>query len=109
MNNFGKLKLYKTKPTIIAEVGVNHECNLKNAFRLISDAKNCGAEAVKFQTYNASDLAIKDSPAYWDLNKEKTTTQRSLFEKYDKFDEKEFKRLYLDCRKKKNYVYEHFV
>lgn len=101
MNNFGKLKLYKTKPTIIAEVGVNHECNLKNAFRLISDAKNCGAEAVKFQTYKASDLAIKDSPAYWDLNKEKTTTQRSLFEKYDKFDEKEFKRLYLDCRKKK--------
>lgn len=101
MNNFGKLKLYKTKPTIIAEVGVNHECDLKKAYKLISHAKKCGVEAVKFQTYKASELAIKDSPAYWDLNKEKTTTQRSLFEKYDKFDDKEFRSLYLNCRKKK--------
>jgi N-acetylneuraminate synthase len=64
MNSFGKLKIHKNKPTIIAEVGVNHECNLKKAFNLISDAKNCGVDAVKFQTYKADELAIKNSPAY---------------------------------------------
>lgn len=101
MSTFGKLRLYKNKPTIIAEVGVNHECVIKNAFRLISEARVSGVEAVKFQTYKADDLAIKNSPSYWDLNKEKTTTQRSLFKKYDKFDEKDFKKLYLYSRKKK--------
>lgn len=101
MNSFGKLKIHKNKPTIIAEVGVNHECNLKKAFKLISDAKNCGVDAVKFQTYKADELAIKNSPAYWDTEKEKTPTQRLLFEKYDKFEDKEFKSLSLNCRKKK--------
>jgi sialic acid synthase SpsE len=101
MNSFGKLKIYKDKPTIIAEVGVNHECDIKKAFKLISDAKNSGVDAVKFQTYKANELAIKNSPAYWDLSKEKTTTQRKLFEKYDKFEDVEFKNLYLECKKKK--------
>ena len=69
MNYFGKLKLYKNKPTIIAEVGVNHECSLSKAFKLISDAKDSGVEAVKFQTYKANELAIENSPAYWDQKK----------------------------------------
>jgi sialic acid synthase SpsE len=101
MPSFGKLKLYKDKPTIIAEAGVNHECKIKNAYRLISDARDCGVDVVKFQTYKADELAIKNSKAYWDLNKEKTTTQRSLFEKYDKFDDNDFYKLYQYCKKKK--------
>ena len=108
MNSFGKLKLYKNKPTIIAEAGVNHECQLRKAYKLISDAKYCGVDAIKFQTYKANELAIENSPAYWDKQKEKTPTQRLLFEKYDKFEDKEFKSLYLDC-KKKDFVFEHLV
>jgi len=104
MKYFGKLKLYNNKPTIIAEVGVNHECDLKRAYRLISDAKSSGVEAVKFQTYKADQLAIKKSPAYWDLKKERTPTQRLLFKKYDKFGDVEFKNLYFNC-KKKNIVF----
>ena len=109
MNYFGKLKLYKNKPTIIAEVGVNHECSLSKAFKLISDAKDSGVEAVKFQTYKANELAIENSPAYWDQKKETTSTQRLLFKKYDKFGDKEFRSLYLDCKKKKNYIYEYNI
>lgn len=101
MKKFGKLNLYKTRPTIVAEAGVNHECKIDIAYKLISDAKYCGVEAIKFQTYKANELAIENSPAYWDLKKEKTSTQRLLFKKYDKFDIKEFKKLYLYCRKKK--------
>ena len=34
MDKFGNLKLHKNKPTVIAEVGVNHGCNYnsKNIF-----------------------------------------------------------------------------
>ena len=56
-------------PYIIAEVGVNHECNMDIAKKLINDAAEGGANAVKFQTYKASSLASKDSPAYWDITK----------------------------------------
>jgi len=63
------------KPFIIAEIGVNHECQLDRAFKLIDQAVEGGADAAKFQTYKAIDLARTDSPSYWDLKKEKTKTQ----------------------------------
>ena len=44
---------------IIAEVGVNHECNMDIAKKLINDAVEGGADAVKFQTYKASSLLLK--------------------------------------------------
>ena len=46
------LSLYK-KPFIIAEAGVNHNGNLKNAFKLVDIAKNSGADAIKFQNFNS--------------------------------------------------------
>ena len=41
------------RPFIIAEAGVNHECNIDLAKKLIEDAANSGANAIKFQTYKA--------------------------------------------------------
>ena len=85
------------RPYIIAEVGVNHECNMDIAKKLINDAVEGGADAVKFQTYKASSLASQDSPAYWDTTKEKTLSQYLLFQKYDKFWKKEFIELKKYC------------
>ena len=65
----------KLKPYVIAEVGVNHEGSMKIAKKMIKLAKKGGADAVKFQTYKAELLASKNSPAYWDTNKEKTKNQ----------------------------------
>ena len=76
-------KLYK--PYIIAEVGVNHEGSMDLAKRLIDEAKEGGADAVKFQSYKAETLASKDSPSYWDTTKEPTTSQYELFKKHDSF------------------------
>ena len=59
-------------PYIIAEIGVNHEGNMDLAVELITQAKQAGADAVKFQTYKASKLASVNSPAYWDQTKENT-------------------------------------
>lgn len=78
-----------TKPYMIAEAGVNHEGSMDLAKRLVDEAKEGGADAIKFQTYKASTLASKDSPAYWDISKEPTKSQFELFSKHDKFWKKE--------------------
>jgi sialic acid synthase SpsE len=68
---------------LIAEVGVNHEGSLEKAKALVDAAHRGGADAVKFQTYKADTLAMRDSPAYWDTSKEPTASQHELFAKYD--------------------------
>lgn len=73
------------RPYIIAEAGVNHEGSMDIAKRLIDEAKEGGADAIKFQTYKADTLASKDSPAYWDTSKEPINSQYELFSKHDKF------------------------
>ena len=74
--------------------GVNHGGSLELAKLLIEKAKEGGADAVKFQTYKAETLASKNSPSYWDLSKEKTTSQYKLFKKFDNFDEEDYFELY---------------
>lgn len=85
------------RPYIIAEAGVNHEGRMDWAKRLIDEAREGGADAIKFQAYKANYLASKNSPAYWDLKKEPTTCQFELFQKYDKFWKKEFEELKIYC------------
>lgn len=44
---------------IIAEAGVNHNGSLIKAKKLIDKAKICGADFIKFQTFNPDDLVLK--------------------------------------------------
>ena len=88
-----------TRPFLIAEAGGNHGVSMDLARRLIEDAREGGADAIKFQTYRADTLACKDSPAYWDTNKEPVTSQHELFKKYDKFWKDEFVELKSHCDK----------
>jgi len=99
---FNTIKPYETKlyrPYIIAEIGVNHEGSMSLAKRLVDEAKEGGADAVKFQSYKAETLASKDSPSYWDTNEEPTTSQYELFKKHDGFWIKEMKELKEYCDK----------
>ena len=86
-------------PFVIAEAGVNHEGSMETAQRLIAEAAEGGADAIKFQTYRADTLAAKESPAYWDTSKEPTASQHALFRKYDKFWKDEFEQLRRCCDK----------
>lgn len=78
-----EVRLYK--PYIIAEIGVNYEGSMELAKRLVDEAKEGGADAVKFQSYKAETIASKDSPSYWDTTQEPTTSQYELFKKHDGF------------------------
>ena len=99
ITNYSPCQFLVPKPFIIAEAGVNHEGSIDLAKRLIEEAKEGGADAIKFQTYKAETLASKFSPSYWDLSKEPTESQYHLFKKYDKFWKKEFEELKQCCEK----------
>jgi N-acetylneuraminate synthase len=46
-------------PFVIAEMSANHNGNIKTAYRIIEEAKKCGADAIKMQTYTADTLTLK--------------------------------------------------
>lgn len=46
---------------IIAEAGVNHNGDIKIAKQLVDEAKRCGADIVKFQTFNPQKLVSKQA------------------------------------------------
>ena len=63
-------------PLVIAEIGINHNGSLKEAFKLVDAAKKAGAEIVKHQTHipeaEMSSLARKTIPgnspySIWDI------------------------------------------
>ena len=50
------------KVYIVAEIGCNHNGDFKLAKRMVEVAKNCGVDAVKFQTFKADQLISKYAP-----------------------------------------------
>lgn len=86
---------------VIAEAGVNYYefaerfsiSPLEAAKRMVRAAAENGADAVKFQTYKAKYLAMKDSPGAWDRSDISVETQFELFQMYDKLGESDYKAL----------------
>jgi len=106
MNNTIMDRALNNEFVLIAEIGVNYYdiavkekiTPMEAAKLMIKEAKDAGIHAVKFQTYKAETLAAKDSPSYWDISEEKTTSQYELFQKYDSFNYEDYKELYNYCK-----------
>ncbi len=89
----------RSTPYLIAEIGVNYYDTSRelgidpvDAAKLYIDkAAEAGIDCAKFQTYKASKLASKNSPAYWDLSQESTKSQYELFSKYDGFGPEQYR------------------
>jgi len=56
VQKFSYNSIKKGKTFIIAEIGHNHQGSLNKAMDLMLAAKNCGADAVKFQSINVDEL-----------------------------------------------------
>ena len=70
---------------IIAEAGVNHNGSLSQAKELVDVAKESGADIVKFQTFNSSNLVTKGTKKalYQSLNTENNDSQLEMLRKLE--------------------------
>jgi N,N'-diacetyllegionaminate synthase len=78
---------------VIAEAGVNHNCDVQLGYKLIETAGAAGADAIKFQSYTASKIATRKAPRYWVEPDDPKGTQWDTFDKLDKLSERDFKAL----------------
>ena len=72
-------------PYIIAEVGINHNGELKLALEMIDVAKSSGADAVKFQTFKAEEFCgdPEQQFSYLSAGKEVTESMLSMFKRME--------------------------
>lgn len=78
---------------VIAEAGVNHNCDVELGRRLIDGALEGGADAIKWQSYTASKIATRTAPRYWFEPHDPQGTQWDTFDKLDKLSEADFRAL----------------
>jgi len=78
---------------VIAEAGVNHNCDVQLGYKLIETAGAAGADAIKFQSYTASKIATRAAPRYWVEPADPRGTQWDTFDKLDKLSDRDFKSL----------------
>lgn len=70
---------------VIAEIGVNHNGSVELAKELILKAKDCGADAVKFQTFKAEEVLSDqaDMAAYQKTNTGEDSSQLEMVKKLE--------------------------
>ncbi|RZV17204.1 pseudaminic acid synthase [Aliarcobacter butzleri] len=78
----GKFDLQKDGTFIIAELSANHNGSLQTALDSIKAAKECGANAIKLQTYTADTLTLNSRNEDFMINGGTLWDGRNLYELY---------------------------
>ncbi len=69
---------------MIAEVGINHNGDLKRAMEMVEVARDCGADAVKFQTFKATDFCAPGVPfTYTSQGRQVTECMLEMFQRHE--------------------------
>lgn len=72
----------KSRCYIIAELSANHGNDIEIAKKTIKAAKDCGADAIKLQTYTADTLTINCDKSYFKINTGTLWDGKTLYELY---------------------------
>jgi sialic acid synthase SpsE len=75
---------------VIAEAGVNHNCDVQLGYKLIETAGAAGADAIKFQSYTAGKISTRVAPRYWFEPADPQGTQWDTFDRLDKLSDRDF-------------------
>ncbi|MCX6158525.1 MAG: pseudaminic acid synthase [Ignavibacteriae bacterium] len=67
---------------IIAELSANHNHNLKTALKTIEAVKECGANAIKFQTYTPDTMTIDSDKDYFKIRGTELWDGKTLYNLY---------------------------
>jgi N,N'-diacetyllegionaminate synthase len=72
-------------PFVVAEVGINHNGELERALEMIHVAKDAGCDAVKFQTFKASEFVSDPEQmfTYRSQGNEVTESMLAMFKRYE--------------------------
>ncbi len=100
MTNFEKNKFYNKKIFLIAEVGVNHNGDLKKALKLINHASKAGFDAVKFQTFDLETMLLPNTKLAIYQKKTNFSNMKEMLKKYS-LSKKKFIKIKNYCKKKK--------
>lgn len=100
------MKIFTKQPFLIAEIGVNFYdiaqkegiSDMDAAKLMIDEAKSCGVNAVKFQSFKVENLVSKNSDAFLDSSDETQISQFEFFKKHDKFGKEEYRQLADYCK-----------
>lgn len=83
---------------VIAEAGVNHNGSVKNAFKMIDCAKECGCDCIKFQTFKTDALVTSNAPKadYQMRNTNGSNNQFAMLKSLE-LNDREFEELKAHC------------
>ena len=98
LKKFKQLRLSSSNAYFIAEIGINHNGELENVFKLIQAAKLAGCDAVKFQKRNPKDCVPKSQ---WNVLKDTPWGRITYIDYKEKmeFSKKDYKKIIDYCKK----------
>jgi pseudaminic acid synthase len=67
---------------VVAELSANHHQDFEQALKLVQAAKDCGADAVKIQTYTPDTITIQSNREYFQVRGGTLWDGRTLYELY---------------------------